>query len=73
MFRDELEIFADSVATGKDCELSASNGCQAVAAVYAAIKSAREDSHIVALSEIIDAAQAELAGAGKQRGAAGTR
>ena len=73
MFRDELEIFADSVAKGNDCELSAANGCQAVAAVYAAIKSAREDSRIVALSEIIEAAQAELAGEGKRRGAAGAR
>jgi predicted dehydrogenase len=73
MFRDELEIFADTIAASKDCELSANNGCQAVAAVYAAIKSAREDSRVVALSEIIDAAQAELAGDGRQRCAAGAR
>jgi predicted dehydrogenase len=73
MFRDELEMFADSVASGKECELSASNGCQAVAAVYAALKSAREASRIVTLSEIIDAAQAELAGEGKRRSAAGAR
>lgn len=73
MFRDELEIFADTIAASTDCELSANNGCQAVAAVYAAIKSAREDSRVVALSEIMDAAQAELAGDGRQRGAAGAR
>ena len=56
MFRDELDMFADSVATGAECELSAANGCQAVAAVYAALKSAKEDSRAVTLKEIVDAA-----------------
>jgi predicted dehydrogenase len=73
MFRDELDMFADSVTNGKECELSAANGCQAVAAVYAALRSAREDSRIVPLSEIIDAAQAELAGRAKRCGAVGAR
>jgi predicted dehydrogenase len=73
MFRDELEIFSDTVATSKECELSASNGCQAVAAVYAAIKSARQDSRVVALSEIIEAGRAELVGDEERRGAAGAR
>ena len=73
MFRDELDLFADRVTNGKECELSAANGCQAVAAFYAALRSAREDSRIVPLSEIIDAAQAELAGEAKRRGAAGAR
>jgi predicted dehydrogenase len=73
MFRDELDMFADSVAGGKECELSAANGCQAVAAVYAALKSAREDSRVVALKEIIDTAQAELAGPAKRRGAGAGR
>ena len=57
MYRDELDMFADSVARNTDCELSAANGCQAVAAVYAAIKSAKEGSRSVALSEIVDAAR----------------
>ncbi len=57
MYRDELEMFADSVSGGTACELSAENGCQAVAAVYAALKSAKEGSRAVALSEIIDAAR----------------
>jgi UDP-N-acetyl-2-amino-2-deoxyglucuronate dehydrogenase len=74
MYRDELELFADSVASGSECELSAANGCQAVAAVYAALKSAEKDSRAVPLSEIIDVAQARLAGAQNQRrGAAGGR
>jgi predicted dehydrogenase len=69
MFRDELEMFADSVASGKPCELSAENGCQAVAAIYAAIKSAHENSRLVALREIIEAAQATLGAAAKRRAA----
>lgn len=71
MFRDELEIFADAVAGGKDCELSAENGCQALAAVYAAIVSAREHSRVVQVSEVIDQAKAELAGRGTRRAAGG--
>jgi predicted dehydrogenase len=74
MYRDELELFADSVTSGKECELSAANGCQAIAAVYAALKSAEEGSRAVLLGEIIEAAQAQLAGAQNQRrGAAGRR
>jgi len=64
MYRDELELFADSVIAGTECELSAANGCQAVAAVYAALKSAHEGGRAVALGEIIADAQAELAAAG---------
>jgi predicted dehydrogenase len=61
MYRDELEIFADSIANGAPCELSAANGCQAVAAIYASLKSAKEGSRAVQLREIIEAAQAKLA------------
>lgn len=61
MYRDELEMFAASAAVNAPCELSAANGCQAVAAVYAALKSAGEGSRAVALDEIIKAAQAGLA------------
>ncbi len=56
MYRDELDMFADSVTQDADCELSAANGCQAVAAVYAALASAKEGSRSVLLAEIIDAA-----------------
>jgi hypothetical protein len=59
MYRDELEMFADTVHTGADCELSAANGCQAVAAVHAALWSAKQDSRVVKLSEVIGAAQRE--------------
>ena len=68
-------MFADCIASGASCELSAANGCQAVAAVYASLKSAKEGSRIVPLKEIIDAAQAEFASADftKRREAAGGR
>jgi len=41
------------VADGKECELSVANGCQAVAAIYAALKSAKEGGRAVALREIV--------------------
>jgi len=43
-----------------ECELSAANGCQAVAAVHAARWSAKQNSRAVELNEIIEAAQREL-------------
>jgi predicted dehydrogenase len=65
MYRDELEMFADSVEHGTVCELSAANGCQAVAAVYAALKSAKEGSRAVALGDVIDEAQGKLGRIGR--------
>jgi predicted dehydrogenase len=62
MFRDELEMFADFVRNGGVCELSAANGCQALAAVYAALVSAQEGGRIVPLEEIIGAAEVEVDG-----------
>jgi predicted dehydrogenase len=56
MYRDELELFADAVTSGDACELSAENGCQAVAAVYAALKSAAGGSRCVTLHEVVEAA-----------------
>jgi predicted dehydrogenase len=69
MYRDELDLFADAVASGRDCELSAANGCLAVAAVYAALKSAQEASRVVALSEVIEGVRAGRCGQNRaQRG-----
>lgn len=67
MYRHELEMFADSVRTGRACELSAANGCQAVAAVYAALASAQQDGRSVPLQEIVDAAERQRADAGDAR------
>jgi predicted dehydrogenase len=73
MYRDELELFAGSVAEDKECELSAQNGCQAVAAVYAALESAQDNSRKVELSEVIEAAQGTADADDQRRGAAGGR
>jgi predicted dehydrogenase len=73
MYCDELDLFADSVATHKECELSAENGCQAVAAVYAALKSAQDNSRKVEVSEIIEAARGAAGMESRRHGAAGGR
>jgi predicted dehydrogenase len=57
MYRDELEMFANCVATGTNCELSAANGCRAMAAVHAALKSAADGSCFVSLDEIFATAE----------------
>jgi predicted dehydrogenase len=66
MFRDELEMFAETCATGKACELSAENGNVAVAVVYAALRSIERKGQSVALSEVLDEARAKLAAQGRQ-------
>jgi len=71
MYRDELDMFADSVMQNADCELSAANGCQAVAAVYAALASAKEGGRSVDLDEVVEAAKLQLDGDNVRRGAAG--
>lgn len=53
MFRDELDIFADYAENGESCELSASNGASALAAVHAALKSASNDGQKINLAEFL--------------------
>jgi hypothetical protein len=60
MFFDELELFADSIVAGAPCELSAENGCQALAAVYASIESAQKRGAEVSLAEVLDRARTEI-------------
>lgn len=62
MFRAELELFAQSCRTGKNNELSASNGNAAVACVYAALRSIDRNGAMVALDEVRDAARATASG-----------
>jgi predicted dehydrogenase len=57
MFRDELDLFATAIRTSAPCELSAQNGCQALAAVYAAIRSAARGGAAVTLAEMLSEAQ----------------
>jgi predicted dehydrogenase len=60
MFRDELELFADSIVASAPCELSADNGCQALAAVYAAIESAENRGAEVLLADVLERARAKV-------------
>lgn len=60
MFLDELEMFAGVCATGAPGELSAYNGNVAVAVVYAALRSLDNNGVCVKLSDIFDAARANL-------------
>ena len=60
MFRDELEMFAETCATGKPCELTARNGNVAVAVVYAALKSIERKGQYVPLSEVMNEAREKL-------------
>ncbi len=57
MFRDELELFADCIRRAEPCELSGENGCHALAAVDAAIVSARRGGAAVTLEEVTIAAR----------------
>ena len=66
MFRDELEMFAETCATGRPCELTAHNGNVAVAVVYAALRSIERKGQYVALSEVMNEAQGKLSAQSRQ-------
>jgi predicted dehydrogenase len=59
MFVDELESFAESIATGRPSELSAHNGVVAVAVVNAALRSIEDNGRLVKLSDVIGAAETD--------------
>ncbi len=60
MFRDELEMFAETCLHGKACELTARNGNVAVAVVYAALRSIERRGQYVPLSEVMGEARAKV-------------
>ena len=60
MFRDELEMFAETCTTGKPCELTAQNGNVAVAVVYAALRSIERKGQYVSLSEVMNEARSKV-------------
>ncbi len=60
MFRAELEMFAESCASGKSAELSADNGTVALAVVYAALRSIERKGQAVPLAEVIGEARAKI-------------
>jgi predicted dehydrogenase len=60
MFRAELEMFAESCASGKPNELTAHNGNIAVAVVYAALRSIDRKGQCVRIADIIDETRAKI-------------
>jgi len=60
MFRAELEMFADSCATGRPNELTAHNGNVAVAVVYAALKSIDRKGQGVSIAEVMEETRARI-------------
>lgn len=60
MFRAELEMFADSCASGKPNELTAHNGNVAVAVVYAALKSIDRKGQSVRIADIMEETHAKI-------------
>jgi predicted dehydrogenase len=66
MFRDELEMFAETCVSGKACELSAHNGNVAVAVVNAALRSIDRKGEYVRLSEVLNEAQAKVQSQSRQ-------
>jgi predicted dehydrogenase len=66
MFRDELEMFAETCVSGRACELTAHNGNVAVAVVYAALRSIERKGQYVPLREVLDEASAKLGASSKQ-------
>jgi predicted dehydrogenase len=61
MFREELEMFADSCRTGKPSELDAHNGNIAVAVVYAALRSIEWKGHAIRIADVISDARGRVA------------
>jgi predicted dehydrogenase len=53
MFRAELEMFAESCASGRPNELTAYNGNVAVAVVYAALKSIEDNGRLVRIADVM--------------------
>ncbi len=62
MFRAELELFAESCASGRPNELTAHNGNVAVAVVYAALRSIERKGQCVRVADVIEEARAKTAG-----------
>lgn len=60
MFQAELEMFAESCATGKPNELTAYNGNVAVAVVYAALKSIERNGQLVRIADVMAETRARI-------------
>jgi hypothetical protein len=60
MFRAELEMFADSCRSGQSNELTAHNGCVAVAVVNAALRSIDKQGQLVRVADMIAEARTRM-------------
>jgi len=60
MFVDELESFAEAIATGKRSELTAENGLRACAVVNAALHSIELGGKAVAVAQVIEEARTRV-------------
>ena len=60
MFRAELDMFADSIASGKPSELSADNANVSLAVVYGALRSLERGGQSVKIADIINEAKAKI-------------
>jgi hypothetical protein len=60
MFRAELEMFAESCASGRPNELTAHNGNVAVAVVYAALKSIDRKGQCVKIADVMEETRARI-------------
>jgi predicted dehydrogenase len=60
MFRAELEMFAESCASGKANELTAHNGNVAVAIVYAALRSIERKGQCVRVDDVMEETRAKI-------------
>jgi predicted dehydrogenase len=57
MFKDELEIFAETCLSGTSTQLTANDGNVAVALVYAALQSIEENSALISVDELMKKAR----------------
>ena len=60
MFVDELESFAEAIATGRPSELTAENGLAAASVVNAALLSIERGGKAVAVAEVVEEARARV-------------
>ncbi len=60
MFRQELDMFAETVRTGKASELSAANATVSLSVVYAALRSMERRGEYVKIADIVADARARI-------------
>jgi predicted dehydrogenase len=60
MFRQELDMFADTVRTGQASELTAENATASLSVVHAALKSLESAGRYVKISEVIEEARSSI-------------